>query len=137
MAVFDGERMARRGPRATDAAGGRNWMLQQIGGICATWRKDLRFERCGIGFGGPVNFAEQRVMLSTHVGGWRDFDLPGFVLEVAGAPCIMDNDANVGALGEAAFGAGRGFPPLFHMTLSTGLDGGIRHEGRVWRGADS
>ena len=108
MAVFDGERMVRRESRATDAAGGRDWMLQQIAGICAEWRQDLRFERCGIGFGGPVNFAAQRVMLSTHVGGWRDFDLPGFVGEAAGAPCVMDNDANVGAIGRGRIRRGQG-----------------------------
>jgi len=49
----------------------------------------------------------------------------------------MDNDANVGALGEAEFGAGKGCSPLFYMTLSTGIGGGIYADGRVWRGADS
>ncbi len=49
----------------------------------------------------------------------------------------MDNDANVGAMGEAEFGAGRGCSPLFYMTLSTGIGGGIWEDGRVWRGADS
>ena len=50
----------------------------------------------------------------------------------------MDNDANVGALGEALFGAGRGSRPLFYMTLSTGIGGGIVTDGEtVYRGADS
>jgi glucokinase len=137
MAVFDGDRMIRRESRATDAQGGREWMTGQIGEIIADWRRELTFDACGIGFGGPAHFAEQRVVLSTHVGGWRDFDLCGFVREAAGAPVVMDNDANVGAIGEAEFGAGKGFSPLFYMTLSTGIGGGIYDEGRVWRGADS
>ena len=50
----------------------------------------------------------------------------------------MDNDANVGALGEAVHGAGRGHRPLFYMTLSTGIGGGIITRDReVYRGADS
>ncbi len=137
MAVFDGRRMVRRESRATNAAGGREWMLRQIAEIVTTWRSDFTFERCGIGFGGPVNFAEQRVVLSTHVGGWQDFDLCGFVRNLTGAPTVMDNDANVGALGEAEFGAGVGFTPMFYMTLSTGIGGGIYDAGRIWRGADS
>ena len=137
MAAFEGDRMARRESRATDAEGGREWMAGRIAEIVTAWRRDLRFERCGIGFGGPVNFAAQRVVLSTHVGGWRDFDLCGFVRELAGAPVVMDNDANAGAIGEAEFGAGKGFSPLFYMTLSTGIGGGIYENGRVWRGADS
>ena len=137
LAAFDGPRMARRESRATQAAGGREWMIEQIRAMVAEWRRDTRFERCGIGFGGPVNFAAQRVVLSTHVGGWRDFDLCGFIQELAGAPAVMDNDANAGAIGEAEFGAGRGCSPLFYMTLSTGIGGGIYEDGRVWRGADS
>jgi glucokinase len=142
LAVFDASapdapRIVRRESRATDSAGGREWMLEQIAAIVRTWRSEFVFRACGIGFGGPVNFAAQRVVLSTHVGGWRDFDLCGFVAALAGAPAVMDNDANVGAVGEARFGAGRGFTPLFYMTLSTGIGGGIYNDGRVWRGADS
>ncbi len=137
MAVFDGARMVRRESRATDAEGGREWMLGRIREILSEWRRDFRFEACGIGFGGPVDFAAQRVVLSTYVGGWRDFDLCGFVRDLTGAPTVMDNDANAGAIGEAQFGAGKGCSPLFYMTLSTGIGGGIYADGRVWRGADS
>ncbi len=137
VAAFEGERIIRRESRATDAAGGREWMTSQLREIVLSWRADLRFDRCGIGFGGPVNFAAQRVVLSTHVGGWRDFDLCDFVRDLTTAPTVMDNDANVGAIGEAKFGAGRTYSPLFYMTLSTGIGGGICHNGEVWRGADS
>jgi glucokinase len=137
LAVFEGERLVRRESRTTDVKGGKDWMLAQIGETLRQWGREFRFERCGIGFGGPVNFASQRVVLSTHVGGWQDFDLCGYIRELTGAPVVIDNDANVGALGEAQFGAGKGCSPLFYMTLSTGIGGGIYEEGRVWRGADS
>jgi glucokinase len=137
LAVFEGDRLIRRESRATDAAGGRPWMLTQISGIVTSWRRDFTFDRCGIGFGGPVDFARQRVVFSTHVGGWNDFDLCAFVRDLTGAPTIIDNDANVGAIGEAEFGAGKGYSPFFYMTLSTGIGGGIYANGHVWRGADS
>jgi glucokinase len=137
IAAFDGERMVRRESRRTDAAGGRDWMLGQISAIARAWQSETPADRCGIGFGGPVVFQEQRIALSTHVGGWRDFHLTDWVRDLLGVPAIMDNDANAGALGEARFGAGRGYSPLFYMTLSTGIGGGIYHDGRIWRGADS
>jgi glucokinase len=137
LAVFDGERMVRRESRITDVKGGKDWMLPQIAEMIGQWGREFRFERCGIGFGGPVNFASQRIVLSTHVSGWHDFDLCGYIRELTGAPAVIDNDANVGAMGEAQFGAGKGCSPLFYMTLSTGIGGGIYEEGRVWRGADS
>ncbi len=137
MALFDGERMKRRESRATDREGGRAWMMEQILAIARLWQQAERIERCGIGFGGPVIFREQRVALSTHVGGWSNVPLAAEIEAELGIPCVMDNDANTGALGEALYGAGVGYDPLFYMTLSTGIGGGIISEGRIWRGADS
>jgi len=129
--------MVRRESHATDKEGGREWMLERVGSIAVAWLREHAFERCGIGFGGPVDFARQRVALSTHVGGWQDFRLSAWALDLLGIPVVMDNDANAGALGEAVYGAGQGASPLFYMTLSTGIGGGIVADGNVWRGADS
>lgn len=137
MAVFEGDRLALRESRSTDREGGRDWMLEQIVALGRQWRKDRPLERCGIGFGGPVRFAEQRVALSTHVGGWQDFALPAFLERELGVPAVMDNDANVGALGEAVYGAGAGCSPLFYMNMGTGIGGGVVVDGQVFRGADS
>lgn len=137
IAVFEGDRMARRESRSTDREGGRDWMLAQIVSIAKDWQRESNLDRCGIGFGGPVDFAAQRVALSTHVGGWCDFALPAWLEDQLGLPAIMDNDANVGGLGEANYGAGVGHTPLFYMTLSTGIGGGIIVDGGIYRGADS
>lgn len=137
LAAFEGERMVKRESRATDRDGGRDWMLDRIADIVSEWRGAITFHRCGIGFGGPVDFAAQQVALSTHVGGWRNFDFPGWVRATLGLDAVMDNDANTGALGEGIYGAGKGHAALFYMTLSTGIGGGILLDGKVWRGADS
>ena len=136
VAIFEGDKMLRRESRPTDRAGARDWMLDQIVTIVREWKREFVFERCGIGFGGPVDFAKQRVAFSTHVGGWNDFHLTEFLANTLGVPAVMDNDANAGALGEAEYGAGRGHSPLFYMTLSTGIGGGIYHGGQIWRGAN-
>mgnify|MGYP001123987407 CR=1 FL=1 len=136
-ALFRDGRLARRHTGRTDREGGREWMLEQLAEIGRRWRAEEAFTAIGVGFGGPVDFASQQVVLSTHVGGWQGFDLPGWLRREFGAPVLMDNDANAGALGEATHGAGRGFRPLFYMTLSTGIGGGILLEDGVYRGADS
>jgi glucokinase len=137
MAVFEAARMLRRGTWPTDRDGGPQWMAARILEVAAEWRREHTFEGCGIGFGGPVDYTAQRVTLSTHVGGWAGFDLMGALTRGLGLPCRMDNDANAGALGEGCFGAGKGCDPLFYMTLSTGIGGGILTGGRLLRGADS
>jgi glucokinase len=136
MAVFDGDRMVDRESHTTDRQGGRDWMVEQINSIAANWNK--KYDRCGIGFGGPVDFAGQRIALSTHVAGWNDFALSKHLENALGVLPVMDNDANVGALGESLYGAGQGYLPLFYMTLSTGIGGGIiTHDGKIYRGANS
>jgi glucokinase len=138
VAAFDGERMIHRESRATDREGGRERLLETLTPLIRDWDADERFERCGIGFGGPVNWKTQMVATSTHVGGWQDFDLPGYIGGLLrGAPVSMDNDANAGALGEFLFGAGKGCSPLFYMTVSTGIGGGILMDGEILRGPDS
>ena len=70
LALFEEGRIARRVSRRTDREGGRDWMLTAIAEAVHGWRADgAHFDRCGIGFGGPVLFDRQRVALSTHVGG--------------------------------------------------------------------
>jgi glucokinase len=137
VAVFEGKRMVERQSHATDREGGRDWMLPSIAAVIKTLACRHRFDCCGIGFGGPVNFERQRVILSTHVTGWNDFDLPGWLTSLLGFVPVMDNDANAGALGEALYGAGRGCRPLFYLTLSTGIGGGLVANDTVYRGADS
>lgn len=137
MAVFADNEMIMRQTRPTDREGGRDWMLAHIVEQARLWQQQIVLTRCGVGFGGPVHFAEQRVVLSTHVGGWENFRLSEFLQQQLGLPTITDNDANVGALGEGFFGAGIGYDPLLYLTISTGIGGGLLAGGRVYHGADS
>lgn len=137
IALFHEGQMIQRHSEATDRQGGKDWMLARILEQARQWQRAHGFDRAGVGFGGPVIFDEQRVALSTHVGGWSDFPLTQFLESELRVPVVMDNDANAGALGEAAYGAGRGHRPLFYMTLSTGIGGGIVLANGLHRGADS
>lgn len=91
----------------------------------------------GVSFGGPVDWAAGRVILSHHVPGWEATPLVEIVRARYGAPVAMDNDANAAALGEWRFGAGQGAASLLYVTVSTGIGGGWVLDGRIYRGADS
>src|ERR1700704_4798334 len=93
IALFLAGRITHRATRPTDRDGGPESMLAEIETIVRGWPA---FDRCGIGFGGPVDFALQRVALSTHVAGWQDFPLVERISEMFGVPVVIDNDANVG-----------------------------------------
>lgn len=139
LAGFQDDQVLLRESRSTDRGGGPEWMFSRIEDIVRSWRETRHFQpdRCGIGFGGPVDFPSQTITLSTHVEGWMEYPLVKNVQQLTGAPAVVDNDANAGALGEHVYGAGRGLNSLFYMTLSTGIGGGIIINGSIYRGADS
>ena len=89
----------------------------------------------GVSFGGPVDYATGVVRLSHHVRGWERVPLRDRLAVEFGCPVAVDNDANVAALGEHRFGAGRGMADMMYVTVSTGVGGGWILGGRPWRGA--
>ncbi|MHB0977726.1 MAG: ROK family protein [Candidatus Aquicultorales bacterium] len=52
-----------------------------------------------------------------------------------GLPVFVDNDANLAALGEAVYGAGRKSRHMVMLTLGTGIGGGIVIDKKIYRGA--
>ena len=89
----------------------------------------------GIGFGGPVDWRHGRIARSHQIEGWSGFELAAWLQSLAGVPVAMDNDANVAALGEALHGVGRGFSPVFYVTLGSGVGGGLVVDGSIYHGA--
>ena len=87
------------------------------------------------GFGGPVDWRSGRIARSHQIEGWSDFELGPWLEQIAGVPAVVDNDANVAALGEAWRGAGAGMNPVFYVTLGSGVGGGLVVEGKIFHGA--
>jgi glucokinase len=128
LAISEGE---------TLRSGGREWMLEQIRrrSLALLGQADLTVAACGISFGGPVDFRNQKVT-SVHSPGWNDFSFAQWVDANLHLPCLIDNDANAGALGEFRYGAGRGTEAMVYVTLSTGIGGGVILNGKIHRGKD-
>jgi predicted NBD/HSP70 family sugar kinase len=65
---------------------------------------------------------------------WADINVAELLGERFGVPVHVGNDANLGALAEATFGAGRGKRNLFYVMLSEGIGGGVIMDGRIYMG---
>ncbi|KUK82307.1 MAG: Transcriptional regulator/sugar kinase [Pelotomaculum thermopropionicum] len=65
---------------------------------------------------------------------WRNVPIRQIVEERTGIPVLLDNDANLAALGEHVFGAGRGVANMVYITVSTGVGGGLILGGKLYRG---
>jgi len=135
--VFREDVLIERASCATDREGGPIWMLSQIERLAAPWVSQFGIQACGVGFGGPVDFPSQRVICSTHVEGWNDFDLISALRDRLGVHSVIDRDTMVGALGEGQYGAGIGVRPLLYITISTGIGAGLLTDSGLYHGADS
>ena len=89
---------------------------------------------CGMGIPGTVRNADGMVMWSPNFKDWNGVQVRDPIVAQIGVPVSMANDANVAALGEYAFGAGRGSKCMVMFTLGTGIGSGLIMNGVSWNG---
>ncbi len=129
-----GEIFERRRFAVDRAAGGegiRSQILQALPSLISAWNP----KAIGVGYGGPLDWKTGQIAKSYHISGWSDFPLGEWLREQSGLPCFIENDANTAAFGEALLGAGKGFNPVFYITLGSGVGGGLVADGRLYHGA--
>lgn len=84
---------------------------------------------------GPVNPWTGVVRQAPNLPGWVEVDVRGFFAARVPMPVFVGNDANLAALGEQRYGAGRGRRHLVYLTVSTGIGGGVIVDDRLLLGA--
>jgi glucokinase len=120
---------------AVDPARGAAGIRHQIERVLPELVGGRQILGAGVGFGGPVDWKTGKTCRSHQIEGWSEFDLGAWLRGLAGVPVVVDNDANVAALGEAVCGAGVGFNPVFYVTLGSGVGGGLVVDGKIYHGA--
>jgi predicted NBD/HSP70 family sugar kinase len=115
--------------RALDAAAA---LLEELLDEVAIDRSQL--VGAGMGVPGPIDRRTGTVG-SSILPGWNGLE-PGRELSARlGLHVEVDNDANLGALGEHRFGAGRGLTEVVYVKLATGIGSGLILRGALHRGA--
>lgn len=75
---------------------------------------------------------EGRVFRSPNLSGWNGFEFGSALKSALGAEAVaVYNDADIGALGEARFGAGKGFDIVGFLVNGTGVGGSRVVEGTI------
>jgi glucokinase len=95
---------------------------------------DAQIAGIGICCGGPLDRGKGLILSPPNLPNWDEFPIVRIVNERFEVPALLDNDANVAALGELHYGAGRGLQDLMYMTISTGIGGGLIIRGEVVHG---
>ena len=94
-----------------------------------------RLVGAAVGMASPVSQPEGVPMTPPIMPGWGGYPFRSRLQKALGVPACLDNDANLGALGEFAYGKHRGVTDLVYLKVSTGIGAGFILDGRLYRGA--
>jgi predicted NBD/HSP70 family sugar kinase len=91
----------------------------------------------GLGVGIPGTLDPELKMLTDPplMQHWGGTDIPHYLRRRLKVPVYLDNDANMGALGESTYGEGQGAANLIYIKIGTGLGAGVIVDGRILRGS--
>jgi glucokinase-like ROK family protein len=84
---------------------------------------------------GPVVFEAGIVSGPPIMPGWDAYPIRDHLEELWQCPVTLNNDAELGALGEWAYGAGRGERNLAYIKVGTGVGAGLLLDGQIYTGA--
>ena len=103
--------------------------------------RGARVDGIGVGFGGPVETATGKALVSHQVGGWSGYPLKEHFGSRFGLPVFVGNDSSVSCWGEYVCGAGRGTRTFCYMNIGSGIGGGfvingVLHDGQGFGAAE-
>lgn len=88
----------------------------------------------GVGVPGPVIKDAGMVMSPPIMPGWDRYPIRKTLEEAWGCPVSLNNDAELGALGEWAYGAGRGEKNLAFIKVGSGIGAGLIINQQIYGG---
>jgi glucokinase len=102
--------------------------------INSTGIEGSRLGAIGVSCGGPLDQAAGVIQAPPNLATWVDVPITSILHGEFGIDCIVENDANAGAVAEHRFGAGQGTRHMVFLTMGTGIGAGIIVDGRLYRG---
>src|SRR5271165_2881197 len=90
----------------------------------------------GIGVPGIIDAQTGLVRESPNLPGFVDYPAAALIEQRLKTVVILENDANVAALGEKWLGAAKDYSDVAILTLGTGVGGGLVLGGAIWRGTN-
>lgn len=108
-----------------------NAMRDFVASQSVAWAKVI-----GVSIGWPgVVTQGVAVAVPPSMPGWAGTNVQQIVSELIGQPIYLDNNANLGALGETCFGNGRNVESMLYVRVGTGIGAGIVLNGHIFRGS--
>ncbi len=104
---------------------GKNSKLYKIEAIC-------------IGVPAAVNIKTERVLSTNHYKDWewKDLNLKNIITNEFNIPVLMENDANLSAIGEKHYGEGQKYKTIIFVEVSNGIGAGVIVDNKLVRGSN-
>jgi predicted NBD/HSP70 family sugar kinase/biotin operon repressor len=87
-----------------------------------------------MGLPAPISQPDGLVASSNILPGWAGMQVTEEMAERIRMPVFIENDSNLGALAESAWGAGAGIDQLAYIKAATGIGSGLVQDGKLFRG---
>src|SRR5205823_5203578 len=101
----------------------------------ATGVSDAQLVGAGVGLPGPIDRRTGTVGSAVILPGWAGLPARDTLAGRLGMRVQVDNDANLGALAEFSFGAGRGLSDMVYLRVGSGVGAGLVLGGSLHHGA--
>lgn len=139
LAVDGKNKILATGKKKTEAGAKPKALIKEIAALVENTAKDAGSKlksvvAVSIGAPGAIDVRRGIVAEAPNLG-WKNVHLANELRLRLGAPIVVDNDVNVGVIGEHALGAGEGVDNLTGIFVGTGIGGGIVSGGKLFEGA--
>lgn len=125
-----------RHPVRTDPEGTRALVIKLCDACLKEWNHGTRrLIRIGVAVPSPVDPLNPRMLSEVVIPAWQGESGLEQLQQEYGVPVHVDNDANLGALAEQWWGAGRGVDDFIYIKIAHGVGAGYILNGEVYRGA--
>jgi glucokinase len=110
--------------------------IQRITALVEQALRESPGKLAGIGMGstGPLDPVLGLIQNPYTLPGWENVPVVQPLHDHFGVPVVLENDADVAALGEYWAGAGQGAERLYAVTVGTGIGTAFVYQGHIYRG---
>lgn len=139
IAAVDGDgKVLEKITTGTEVKRGRNLVIDEmcnaIRSLALKHSGANKLAGIGVGVPGIIDMQTGMVRESPNLPDWSDYPVREEIERRLNTTVLLENDANVAALGEKWMGAASNVDDVCMITLGTGVGGGLVLQGRIWHG---
>jgi len=108
-------------------------IVQLLNRVLSNGQQQWDCRGIGVGIPGLLDTVKGCILEVSNLPGWQQYPVVSHLAGALHLPVLLENDANLAALGEYWIGAGQGAENMFMVTLGSGIGGALLAKGKILR----